>query len=134
MYLGPARNATLLAMALVNRGRLSVQRVEADTWEVINKLATKGGWEEAGDSAGKSKPKTTKGNMKGRTHPGGSRTSARKQVKESRGDEVDEPGEGSGEKTVQAPKPRQTGRGKRKTEDAELTDTERPRRSTRARK
>ena len=111
-----------------------MQRVEADTWEVINELATKGGWEAAGDSTGKSKPKVTKGNMKGRTHPSGSRTSARKQVKESRGDEVDEPGEGSGEKTAKAPKPRQTGRGKRKTEDAELTDTERPRRSTRARK
>ena len=56
------------------------------------------------------------------------------QVKEDDGDEGDEPDEGDGEKTSQAPKPRQAGRGKRKAEEAEFVDTERPRRSTRARK
>ena len=33
-------------MALINRGRLSVQPVEEATFEVIKMLAEKGGWEE----------------------------------------------------------------------------------------
>ena len=33
-------------MALINRGRLSVQRVEENTWMVIEKLAERGGWED----------------------------------------------------------------------------------------
>jgi len=33
-------------MALVRRGRLSVQRVQPDAWDVISQLAKKGGWSE----------------------------------------------------------------------------------------
>ena len=46
-------------MALVTRGRLSVQRVEEDTWGVIELLADKGGWDEgAGMKPKQRKPKT----------------------------------------------------------------------------
>lgn len=34
-------------MALINRGRLSVQPVEEKTWDVIRMLAEKGGWDES---------------------------------------------------------------------------------------
>ena len=45
-------------MALVTRGRLSVQRVEEDTWGVIELLADKGGWDEgAGMKPKQRKPK-----------------------------------------------------------------------------
>lgn len=33
-------------MALLNRGRLSVQRVEQAAWDAIQKMADKGGWGE----------------------------------------------------------------------------------------
>ena len=33
-------------MALIKRGRLSVQPVEEDTWKAVRLLAEKGGWEE----------------------------------------------------------------------------------------
>lgn len=33
-------------MDLVRRGRLSVQRVQRDAWDVVEQLAEKGGWSE----------------------------------------------------------------------------------------
>ena len=33
-------------MDLVHRGRLSVQRVQAGAWDVVEQLAGKGGWSE----------------------------------------------------------------------------------------
>jgi hypothetical protein len=33
-------------MDLVHRGRLSVQRVQAEGWDVVEQLAEKGGWSE----------------------------------------------------------------------------------------
>ena len=35
------------AMALVNRGRLSVQRVQDDAWDVICQLTETGNWDES---------------------------------------------------------------------------------------
>jgi hypothetical protein len=32
-------------MALINRGRLSVQRVDEQVWDVVKRLAERGGWE-----------------------------------------------------------------------------------------
>lgn len=52
-------------MALVTRGRLSVQRVEEDTWGVIELLADKGGWD---DGAG-AKPKQRKPKAQGKGDP-----------------------------------------------------------------
>lgn len=54
------------AMHLVNRGRLSVQRVEAKAWETIHLLADNGGWEEMNLSR-KSKPTTKASSSKATT-------------------------------------------------------------------
>jgi hypothetical protein len=40
-------------MALLNRGRLSVQRVEDQTWSVVEKLAETGGWDDSPVKKGK---------------------------------------------------------------------------------
>jgi EVE domain len=40
-------------MVLVHRGRLSVQRVEAEAWDVIEQMAEKGGWSEEEVAKGK---------------------------------------------------------------------------------
>jgi hypothetical protein len=40
-------------MALVNRGRLSVQRVEAEAWTALELMATRGGWEDEQAGSGK---------------------------------------------------------------------------------
>ena len=44
-------------MALINRGRLSVQPVEVEAWDTITRLADIGGWDE--DAPGKA-PSTDK--------------------------------------------------------------------------
>ncbi|KAI0355407.1 DUF55-domain-containing protein, partial [Trametes cingulata] len=43
-YIGEEGVSAIKGMALVTRGRLSVQRVEEGTWTVIEKLAERGGW------------------------------------------------------------------------------------------
>ncbi len=60
------------AMHLVSRGRLSVQRVEAEAWEAIHLLANNGGWEEldlkprnkSTKPAAKAKPSVSKAKTK----------------------------------------------------------------------
>lgn len=42
-------------MDLVRRGRLSVQRVQPEAWEVIEQLADKGGWIEETKGNGRAK-------------------------------------------------------------------------------
>ena len=56
----------------MSRGRLSVQRVEEDAWQVIEKLAEHGGWEGESASAGKGNKSTarSKGKGKGKNSPG----------------------------------------------------------------
>jgi hypothetical protein len=44
-------------MALVHRGRLSVQRVQTEAWNVIEKMAEKGGWNEEEVLKGKGRRK-----------------------------------------------------------------------------
>ncbi|KAI8982773.1 PUA-like domain-containing protein, partial [Trametes punicea] len=44
-YIGNDGVKAIKGMALVTRGRLSVQRVEEETWRVIEELAERGGWE-----------------------------------------------------------------------------------------
>ncbi|KZT06518.1 DUF55-domain-containing protein [Laetiporus sulphureus 93-53] len=56
-YIGSDGVKAIKEMVLVTRGRLSVQRVEEKTWGVLEDLAEKGGWEEAGVSAPKAKGK-----------------------------------------------------------------------------
>lgn len=48
-----------IAMDLVTRGRLSVQRVDEKAWEAVVQLAEKGGWEEL-DLKPKKRGSTTK--------------------------------------------------------------------------
>jgi hypothetical protein len=47
----------LADMALVHRGRLSVQRVQTEAWNVIEQMAEKGGWNEEEVLKGKGKRK-----------------------------------------------------------------------------
>lgn len=47
-------------MALINRGRLSVQRVEEQTWSVIEKLAETGGWDDGAAKGKKTEGKANK--------------------------------------------------------------------------
>lgn len=42
-------------MDLVRRGRLSVQRVQPEAWEVIEQMAEKGGWTEETKGNGRAK-------------------------------------------------------------------------------
>ena len=56
-------------MDLVRRGRLSVQRVRPDAWDVIERLAEKGGWSE---DVAKGKKRTRVG--------GGTRGGKRKKI------------------------------------------------------
>jgi len=52
-YIGQAGMHAIKEMALVSRGRLSVQKVEEETWDVIQQLGQKGGWDEIQDKRGK---------------------------------------------------------------------------------
>lgn len=60
-----------IEMALVTRGRLSVQRVEEQTWAIIQQLAEKGGW--VSDASSKAKPKVAATPKKGRKPKGAAR-------------------------------------------------------------
>ncbi|OBZ70242.1 Thymocyte nuclear protein 1, partial [Grifola frondosa] len=52
-YIGEEGLKAIKGMALVSRGRLSVQKVEEKTWGVIEKLAERGGWEDTNKPKGK---------------------------------------------------------------------------------
>jgi hypothetical protein len=56
-------------MALVSRGRLSVQRVDKEAWDTLVLLAERGGWEELNFGKGKAKPNTAKGAKGARASP-----------------------------------------------------------------
>lgn len=49
-------------MALVHRGRLSVQRVQPGAWDVVEQLAAKGGWS---DEVGKGRKRKVEEEEKG---------------------------------------------------------------------
>ena len=63
-------------MALINRGRLSVQRVEQAAWDAIQKMADKGGWSERQTKKTGSQKKQTVGDSEG-----GAETSSKEPVK-----------------------------------------------------
>ena len=110
-------------MALVTRGRLSVQRVEEETWNVIVQLAEQGGWDEGGVSKQKTNAKA-KPSVRGRK---------KASAKEEEGGEEDRQSEGTQGKDAVAAKPSQSGRRKRKAEEADVAESK-PRRSTRAKR
>ena len=105
-----------LAMALLNRGRLSVQPVEEEAFMVIQKLAETGGWE---DTLGK----TDKGKKKGTASGPSTKKSVKGDTKVSSEDveKADEP-----KKT--------TTQRKRKAADEGTSESIPLRRSTRSRK
>ena len=52
-------------MALLNRGRLSVQRVEQVAWDAIQTMAEKGGWDEEQTKKTKGRKKQAPGDKEG---------------------------------------------------------------------
>ena len=74
-------------MALLNRGRLSVQRVEEETWDVVNELAEKGGWEEPAGAGNKPK---AKGTAKAKGTGGKGKTGGRKASKKADHEEAED--------------------------------------------
>lgn len=70
-------------MVLVKKGRLSVQRVEEETWGIIEMMAEKGGWDEADLKKSKTK-------VKGKTEGAGKKTKKGKGRKKLDEDEEEE--------------------------------------------
>jgi len=54
-YIGEKGVSAIKGMDLVRRGRLSVQRVQPEAWEVIEQMAEKGGWTEETKGNGRAK-------------------------------------------------------------------------------
>ncbi|KAJ3907988.1 DUF55-domain-containing protein [Lentinula edodes] len=52
-YIGSEGAKAIKSMDLINRGRLSVQRVQKPAWDVIELLAERGGWDESKLGKGK---------------------------------------------------------------------------------
>ncbi|PIL37542.1 hypothetical protein GSI_01236 [Ganoderma sinense ZZ0214-1] len=132
-YIGEDGAKAIKAMALVTRGRLSVQRVEEETWEVIEQLAEKGGWEEVGTG----KPKT-KAKPKVNTKVTSSRRkrSRSKKAEDSEGaeDAEEDEVEVEADEEVEENRPRQRKRKAATIEDEPGGESSKPRRSTRARR
>ncbi|KAI0722477.1 PUA-like domain-containing protein [Earliella scabrosa] len=133
-YIGAEGAQAIKEMALVTRGRLSVQRVEEKTWQVIEQMAERGGWDEAGGTVGKSRAKPkAKGNAAGRQKPHRKpRNGNDDDDGDASEDEDDRQAEGKDETDVTQEK-RPSGR-KRKAADVEPGTDVKPRRSTRPRR
>ncbi|KAJ3740859.1 DUF55-domain-containing protein [Lentinula detonsa] len=56
-YIGSEGAKAIKGMDLINRGRLSVQRIQKPAWDVIKLLAERGGWNESMFGKGKGKSK-----------------------------------------------------------------------------
>jgi len=54
-YIGEKGVSSIKDMELVRRGRLSVQRVRPEAWEVIKQMAEKGGWTDETNGNGRAK-------------------------------------------------------------------------------
>ncbi|KAH9948744.1 DUF55-domain-containing protein [Amylocystis lapponica] len=122
-YIGEAGAQAIQQMALVTRGRLSVQRVEEQTWGAIELLAQTGGWGDVTKPKGKRK---ANGTVRADGKRGRSSTSKKKDA-EPESDEADEDKE--------AMIPTSAINRKRKAKDVEEQAEGMPvRRSTRARK
>ena len=122
-------------MALVTRGRLSVQWVGEQAWDVIQQLADKGGWDPNTFSPNKSKQKVTATPKKARK----TQRAVQKRKNDASNGEDEESGDGASqhdeEEVPVSTKVSSRGR-KRKTEEVQDEPAERTgtRRSTRARK
>lgn len=129
-------------MALVSRGRLSVQRVEANTWAVIEMLAEKGGWEDNESGSGKAKRKKGTGaEKKIKAMKKGKRKGAKRDDEDNGEDrqELEDPevvAGGNAEPEKNESREKAAGRKRKATDIEEKNDIESAslRRSTRARK
>lgn len=94
-YVGSDGLTAIKEMTLLNRGRLSVQRVSEACWTAIEEMARRGGWE-GGSFPRRVKTTSTKSDRTRKTVEGGSREDVKDGV--SRNMESDGPGlEGRGE-------------------------------------
>ncbi|KZT70332.1 DUF55-domain-containing protein [Daedalea quercina L-15889] len=135
-YIGEEGVKTIKRMALVTRGRLSVQRVEDKAWAVIQQLADKGGWDldKLGSSKAKAKPTTAV--KKGRKTKVAATKKGKRAHDEDEDEEAEDPSsEQDGEDEPANDNVNSRGR-KRKAEEPQEGSSERiaTRRSTRARK
>jgi len=64
-YLTSGDVNAIKGMALLNRGRLSVQKVDALAWNAIQTMAEKGGWDEEQGKKTKGRKKRTPGGKEG---------------------------------------------------------------------
>ncbi|KAG6336487.1 hypothetical protein ID866_2601 [Astraeus odoratus] len=71
-YIGSEGVKAIKDMALLNRGRLSVQRVSEECWDVIGQMAQRGGWDDPSFSqnVGKSKSRSKRKPATERTEQG----------------------------------------------------------------
>ncbi|TFK93634.1 DUF55-domain-containing protein [Polyporus arcularius HHB13444] len=112
-YIGEEGAKAIKGMALVTRGRLSVQRVEGEAWKVIEQLAERGGWDEGGPSKQKTKAKA-KSSARGR------KKATPKRDDEEQKEEEPEGSEGPRDGVAVAAKSAQTGSRKRTAEEADV--------------
>ncbi|KAI0082550.1 DUF55-domain-containing protein [Panus rudis PR-1116 ss-1] len=136
-YIGRSGMKAIREMALVNRGRLSVQRVEENAWKTMQLLAENGGWDDM-NFKGKVSVKPSKGSTAGPGKEANTKKAPRRKTKE---DPAAEPGEerssDQGDTIAHAPVPtiEKTERGrKRKADDADVEAPQAVRRSTRVRR
>jgi len=129
-YLSHDNVQAIKAMALVTRGRLSVQPVEEGAWAAIELLADRGGWNEddIGVKKGAAAKKTT---TKAAAPKRGKKTGPKKseRVDEEKVDEGEAPD--SVEQEDKEVKPKANGSRKRKADEGEPQETRVTRRSTR---
>ncbi|CDO73841.1 hypothetical protein BN946_scf185015.g170 [Trametes cinnabarina] len=130
-YIGAEGVKAIQNMALVTRGRLSVQRVHEETWEVITQLAEHGGWDEEG--TGRTNKAQAKQRSKAKADDG--KQSRGKKTDSNEGDSDDKQPDGELPDTVQnkAISTSTNSRGRKRKADLSTEDIQ-PRRSTRVRK
>ncbi|KAF9450144.1 DUF55-domain-containing protein [Macrolepiota fuliginosa MF-IS2] len=138
-YIGQDGVKAIKTMNLVTRGRLSVQRVDANAWGTIHLLADNGGWEEMDL---KPRKKTTKPATRTKAKPSKIATKVvntknnTKPADRGEGDEsslssLDSSSEEEGSNGPKAAKPSRAASRKRKVPEDRTDDTQPPRRSTR---
>ncbi|KAL1747261.1 DUF55-domain-containing protein [Schizophyllum fasciatum] len=96
-YVGKDGVDAIKAMALITRGRLSVQRVEERAWDTIRKMAEKGGWDEqvgkAKRGAGKKAGAATRERAAAKGEADAAKKAGKKTGLEARDQGADEDGE-----------------------------------------
>lgn len=122
-------------MALVTRGRLSVQRVEEQTYEILVQMGERGGWDEAATKPAKASG--SKDMKKKAAARKGGRKVRKDELNDGDDDDVKEETEKmkSSAEITEDPKPGKKGRGtKRKAKNEDEYESQPVRRSTRTKR